>query len=214
MGPDGQPLKIAQSATEKEMTGINAKEVGEANAQKLQAHQVQAQLIDMRNQEGQGIYSGGIAGTEYFRRIANVMQSMGILSPANADKLANTQTWSAEAKNLVALSVKQWAGSRVAKAELGYFSEAKPNELMTPAGREKTYRALYNASQRIIDIGEQGQEYFDAHGGSLKGFTPKFEAVKLPPIEMVTPLGTPYQADNVEQAQAILRQWATMKGSQ
>src|SRR5271157_3280026 len=142
---------------------------------------MKAMLEDMRNQEAQGIYSGGIQGQPAFKQMANVLAAGGLLSKDQANTLANSQAWDVESKNLVAQAVKQFVGGggRVAARELDFMGKAKPEDLQTPQGREIVYNTLWKISDRINQQAQQAGQYFQQNG-ELTGFTPKFTQSQMP----------------------------------
>ena len=159
-------------------------EVGHLAAQAQAAANMKSMLVDLRNSEAQGIYSGGVTGTDFFQKIANIGAAMGTLTPEQQAKLSNTQAWNAETGNLVAQAVSQFAGSRVAAREIPFFQSTKPDDIQTPVGRAKIYQALWNISSRVQQQADQAQTWLDKGNTSLAKFQPKFEDSPLPAIKL------------------------------
>jgi hypothetical protein len=136
----------------------------------------------MQSQESKGIMSGGIAGTDTFKTLANIYAATPGANQAVVDKLANTQAWDAESGQLVAMMVKQMGGSRVTNSQLNFMRTIKPNTLMTPEGRGQLYSILNNAFQNQIDTADQAAKYVQTPGTySLSGFSPQLGASTLSP---------------------------------
>jgi hypothetical protein len=173
-GPDFKAKELFKSAVP---------EVEHLTAQSNAASTMKAMIEDLRKGEAQGIFSGGIAGTEFFRKVANIAAATGALSTDQVNKLANTQAWTAETGNLVAQAVSQFAGSRVAAREIPFFQGVKPETLQTPEGREKLYQSLWNISSRVQQTAAQAGQHL-AKNPSLLGFAPQFKDEKLPPIQL------------------------------
>jgi len=184
-GTGGQ---VFYSPQQKQDIEIGAKEIEDLRTKNSAATQVMGMIQDLRNLDHQGIYSGGIQGTDFFRKIANIVAALpnhGGLSPEQLQKLGNSQAWDADTRNLVALAVKQFAGSRVAARELSYFQGSKPDDLMTDAGRELTYRMVYTLADRTHQDYMQADKYAHTKGNyGLAGYTPQFTDTKMPDIQV------------------------------
>lgn len=178
-------LTPAQDASAREA----GQEVGNLQARKSSAIQLQQQLLSMRDLDQHGIYSGGLWGTEGAKKLINVLGGLGYLSKDQVAKLQNTQVFDAESQQVIADAVSQFAGSRVAARELPFFAGTKPTTQQLAASRHLLYGELWDRAQRVIDQADQASSYMstpDATTGrmpiDLGGFVPKFSNRGMPTI--------------------------------
>lgn len=209
----GKPLQVSPTPGQKELITSGGKEIDDLTARSTAAADMKAMVVDLRNLEAnQGLMSGGVAGTEFFRKAANVLAPF--LTPEQQKVLASTQAWDAESKALVAQAVRQFAGSRVAARELPFFESTKPNELQRPAGRELVYKMLYNVADRIQQAKVQADQQMKTGNVGLAGWVPTFKEVRMPPITMTAPDGYTHDVNTPDEAARVRAQWATMGGGQ
>jgi hypothetical protein len=186
VGPSGG-VKTGPSLQEREQTKalapVAATHLAELTTKASAAAQMQEIVKELRNKEAEGMYSGALEGTDYFRKIAGIAAAMGTLKPAEVEKLSNTTAWDAEAITLLAQSVKQFS-SRPAAAELGYLAPSKPQVPQTAEAREQIYQSLYRAAARAVQEAQQADAHLKSGNNSFGNFVPKFEPVKMPPVQV------------------------------
>jgi hypothetical protein len=178
------PAKTGPDYREKELVTSSKPQMEHMIAQAQSAATMKEMLLDMRKQEAAGIFSGGIAGQQFFRKLANVLSPF--LSQEQMQKLANTQAWQAGTGQVVAQAVSQFAGSRVAAREIPFFEGIKPELLQTAQGRAEIYQHLYNVSDRLQQQAEQAGAHManPANTAGLATFRPDFKDRPLPPIQL------------------------------
>lgn len=172
-----QPVKY--TGPQREQIAAGGGELKELLAQSMPAGQTKTMIEDLRNREAQGIYSGAIGGQKAWQDFLSVGAQAGWLSPDTLKKLANSQAWDAEAMTLVAQSVRQFAGARVAARELAFFQQTKPQRLQTPEGREELYQNMWKIADRVQQQANLAGQHF-AQYGELTSFQPKFVDRPMP----------------------------------
>jgi hypothetical protein len=169
--------QINLTPAQESMAREAGQEVGNLQTRKSSAIQLQNQLLAMRDLDTKGIYSGGLWGQEGAKKLINVLGGMGYLSKEQTDKLMHTQVFDAEAQQVIADAVSQFAGSRVAARELPFFAGTKPTTQQLASARKLLYGELWDRAQRVIDQADQASAYMqtpDASGRmpiDLGGFT-------------------------------------------
>jgi hypothetical protein len=184
-GSIAQGAQVGTPAGVKAAAVAGGAEVGELATKAQSAAQLQAMIGEMRAQEARGIYSGGIMGTEGAKRMVGLLAAAGVLPQAQADKLAHTQVFDAEAQQVVADAVSQFAGSRIAARELPFFQGTKPSTTQLAQARQDLYGSLYNRAQRAIDQAQQAGQHLRTPGNvDLSNFQPQYKSVPLPAIDV------------------------------
>ena len=165
--------QMKPTVMQKDLASNTAKEVGALQTSAQAAMQGKQALDVMRGMDSQGIFSGGIQGSDTFKTLANVWAAAVPTSKDFADKLATTQAWDAKSGELVAMMVKQLGGNRVTNSELSFMKSIKPNTLQTEPGRQMLYNILDKSFANQIETANQAAAYVQKPGQyTLGGFTP------------------------------------------
>jgi len=175
--------KPGLSAPEKRDIEVGKEALKPIVDQSVQAAPMKTMIEGLRQEEAKGIYSGGIMGTDFWQRMANIFSFA--LSPEQLARLGNTQAYAAEKGTLVAQAIKTFGGVRVAGPEIQFFQNIKPQELSTPQGREQLYQNLWSLADKMQQLGTQAHEYLQKPGAdqSLASFQPAFKDNPMPPVK-------------------------------
>lgn len=182
----GNPIQVRPTNAQGSLAKGAGDEVANLQAKAASAAQFKALLQDMAQQDAKGIYSGGVMGSDGAKKMVNILGGLGLLSKEQVAKLANTQVYDAESRQLVADAVSQFAGRTVAARELPFFQETKPSTIQAQQARDSLYDTLYNRSDRVQQQAAQASSYIntpDATGkrpNDLGSFQPKFKEVTMP----------------------------------
>jgi hypothetical protein len=200
MPPQGAQPQPQQPAPAQVMTELPpAYKTSKEQIDKAQfaAHsgQLMLQLLqEMQATDAKGVYSGGVWGTEGGKRLVSILGGLGYLSPAQTEKLMNTQVFDAQARNVVAQAVSAFAQARVAARELPFFEPTKPSTEQLAATRQQIFPLLWSRAQRDIAFAQQQSEYINSRNPQtgmfpmdVGGFVPDFS--HLPRMPMVKPGG-------------------------
>ena len=145
-----KPLQTGgMSLAQSEQTKETAKVVGNLTKEIPAAVEAKNTIANLRQLDSQGVYAGGVRGSEFFKSLANDWGSMPFASDKMREELSNTQTWDTQAGELVFQKIQSMPGaSRVAGPLLNSVKGIKPNTLMTPQARQQVYDLI----DRLLDI--------------------------------------------------------------
>jgi hypothetical protein len=178
---------------QKGQIGIGIDEQKQATASAQASWQTKQYIDDLRRMDAQGIFSGGIEGTPFFRTLANVLAPF--LTPEYRDKLANTQAWTADTGNLIATAVRAFVGSggRVAARELDFFKGVKPETLNQPETRQAIYQNIWKMADKLQQIPGLMTDYQQANPNdyALSKFIAQPKDNPMPHLQLNAPPPAP-----------------------
>jgi hypothetical protein len=199
----GAPVTGPNFQTEaqiKEDITAAGKEQEDATAKANAAAQIQSLVLEQRNRAANGILSGQIMGQPEFLKMANILAPW--LSDKDYQTLSNSQAWTRQTNQIIALAVKQFAGSRIAARELPFFGGAKADATQTPMGMEETFGDMYRIADQTLQLKQQMDAYQAPPGrAGLVGFVPHLTSTQLPPVQYNAPNGKMYNFDNLMDAE-------------
>jgi hypothetical protein len=202
-GVGGAPVTGPGFQTEaqiKEDITAAGKEQEDATAKANAAAQIQSLVLEQRNRAASGILSGQIMGQPEFLKMANILAPY--MSAQDYQTLSNSQAWTRQTNQIIALAVKQFAGSRIAARELPFFGGAKADATQTPMGMEETFGDMYRIADQTLQLKQQMDAYQAPPGrAGLVGFVPHLTSTQLPPVQYNAPNGKMYNFDNLMDAQ-------------
>jgi hypothetical protein len=199
----GAPVTGPNFQTEaqiKEDITAAGKEQEDATAKANAAAQIQSLVLEQRNRAANGILSGQIMGQPEFLKMANILAPY--MSKEDYQTLSNSQAWTRQTNQIIALAVKQFAGSRIAARELPFFGGAKADATQTPMGMEETFGDMYRIADQTLQLKQQMDAYKAPPGrAGLVGFVPHLTSTQLPPVQYNAPNGKMYNFDNLMDAE-------------
>lgn len=116
-------------------------------------------IADLRALDAQGIYGGGIKGTDYFKRIANIVASTPFASKEMVERLANTQVWEKDTGNVIIQTLRQLPGNRLTNNELQFISNVNPQTIQQPQARQRIYDTIERGLKNSMEFAQSASQY-------------------------------------------------------
>src|SRR5208282_344941 len=148
-----QNVPLAYNDQQKTDIQVAGKEAEDVNSKSNAAQQLQQLIEQQRNRAAQGIFSGQQMGQDWFLKFANTMRQF--MTQDQYDTLSRSQAWGKEQNQIIALAVKQFAGSRIAAREIPFFGGAKADATQTDQGMDMSMQDMWRVADQQKQLKEQ-----------------------------------------------------------
>jgi hypothetical protein len=192
-GGGGQPTTLsAQEATTGNFKELTAPETLKKIAN---ANELQQAVMRMRDKDAQGIYSGPIGSSEWWKDITSLMAPF--MSPEDRATVANSQAYNQIATGVLA----KYTAEQFPRANpLGFrmLAPSKPSDSMIAEGRQMAMNNVYNEAERTKQYYKGAVDFAAKNiGHPLSEYQPQYGAdVEIPPtpgVQLKPKAGTTFQ---------------------
>ena len=183
----GGPVIKGQNAGMETWAKVTGERVGKLGEQAQNAVNLVGTLQQLSKLSDSGVYSGPTSGAATW--LGGLLQSAGM--PADVSKIANSQAYTATAKEAVQQFIGQYGGNRgVTAEEAAQLQVVIPQLDYSPEARRQLTAILTNvANRRVQDYSTASRKY----GKALKAEDPELfdmTDVMLPNSGPLTPVGS------------------------
>lgn len=126
-----------------------------------------------------GTYASGRAG------VANLFNTLGLASPADASNLARSEQFQKLASDLIVQALGGKLGGGISNVDLAFVERIVPRLENSPQARRELINYLVEKNNEIIKEANNVEDYLRKNN-SLSGYTPKIPGIYTPPSSPVS----------------------------
>lgn len=203
-GVDRTTSKVTATATSKaseagltELAKIDARMVGDAQKARESSIAAINSLNKLAVLPADQLISGQFATGRV--GVTNLLTTLGLASPADASRLANSQQYQKVAGDVILQTLGGKLGSGFSNADREFIASLVPQLETNPEARRQLIMFMQEKNQNIIKEATRMEEHFRSNEGSLKGFKPTI------PLSVTPSAPNPYSGLSNEELDARIR---------
>lgn len=186
-----------RTAFEEEIAKLDAKDVQALRQQRADAIAASGSLNKLTELTNKDLISGQFATGR--TGATNLLQTLGLVSPTDANRLANSQEYQKVAGDVILKTLGGRLGSGFSNADREFIASLVPQLETSPIARKKLIEFMQNKNQDVIKKTTEAESFARENQGFRNRSTGE---VYYPPVPAITPTN-PAAGMTTEQLKAI-----------